>query len=216
MTQIRGVIFDMDGVLIDAREWHYQALNKILDEYGLPISREAHLTEFDGLPTRDKLNLLTARHGLPASSHDRINQMKQHYTVELIEQLCRPVEEHLLLLSQLKKQGYGLAVASNSIRNSIQSMLSKAGLLSFLDFFLSNEDVSQGKPSPEIYLKAIHRLELTPEECVVVEDNPHGIAAARAAGAHVLTVKDPSEVTRSRLRNFISKCENNDHSLIDK
>lgn len=216
MTQIRAVIFDMDGVLIDAREWHYQALNKILDEYGLPISREAHLTKYDGLPTRDKLNLLTAHYGLPASSHARINQMKQRYTMELVEQLCRPVEEHLLLLMQLKKQGYSLAVASNSIRNSIQSMLSKAGILPFIDFFLSNEDVSQGKPSPEIYLKAIHRLELTPEECVVVEDNPHGIAAARAAGAHVLTVKDPSEVTRSRLLGFISECEKIRVQLINK
>ena len=95
-------------------------------------------------------------------------------------------------------------------------MLSKAGILPFIDFFLSNEDVSQGKPSPEIYLKAIHRLELTPEECVVVEDNPHGIAAARAAGAHVLTVKDPSEVTRSRLLGFISECEKNSQSSVDK
>lgn len=207
MRLIRSVIFDMDGVLIDAKEWHYQALNQILDSFGVAISREAHETEFDGLPTRDKLNLLTARYGLPTSLHDFINEMKQHYTMQLIHQHCWPVFEHQLALSQLKQKGYRVAVASNSIRQSIETMLSRAQLLPYLEFFLSNEDVCRGKPDPEIYCRAMQRLKLTPQECVVVEDNPHGVAAARAAGAHVLVVKDPSEVTWENIQAFIAECE---------
>lgn len=207
MSRIRGVIFDMDGVLIDAREWHYQALNQILVQFGLAISREDHLEEFDGLPTREKLQRLSARYGLPVELHSFINEMKQHYTVPLIHQHCWPVFEHQYALARLQRDGYRLAVASNSIRNSIDTMLTRAHLLPYLEFFLSNEDVVKGKPDPEIYLSAMHRLALAPAECVVVEDNPHGVAAARAAGAQVLRVSDPSEVTWSRIQAFITQCD---------
>lgn len=205
--KIRGVIFDMDGVLIDAREWHYLALNRALNFFSLEICREDHEGVFDGLPTRDKLRLLTARTGLPDSLHSFINELKQCYTEQYIYQYCWPVFEHQYALSRLSGEGYRMAVASNSIRHTVETMLGRANLLPYLDFFLSNEDVEHGKPDPEIYIKAIHRLELLPKECVVVEDNPHGIAAAREAGANVLSVKDPSEVTWSRISNFISQCE---------
>jgi len=208
MTQIRGVIFDMDGVLIDAREWHYRALNRALELFGITINREEHESEFDGLPTREKLHRLTARDGLPVSLHGFINELKQQYTMQEIWQHCWPVFEHRNTLAQLTHRGYQLAVASNSVRQSIESMLGRARLLEYLQFFLSNEDVVRGKPDPEIYLKAMHRLALRPNECVVVEDNPHGIAAAQAAGAHVLTVNSPIEVTWTRLNQFISSCEN--------
>ncbi|EPF17739.1 Phosphorylated carbohydrates phosphatase TM_1254 [Cedecea davisae] len=207
MSRIRGVIFDMDGVLIDAKEWHYDALNQALALFGLTITRAEHEGEFDGLPTREKLDRLTARYGLPASLHTFINEMKQIYTLQLINQNCWPVYEHQLALSRLKQHGYRLAVASNSVRGSIDNMLSRAKLLDYLQFTLSNEDVSRGKPDPEIYLKAQLCLGLKPQECVIVEDNPHGIAAARASGAHVMEVAGPSEVTWNRLRNFIAKCE---------
>lgn len=207
MSQIKGVIFDMDGVLIDAKEWHYEALNQALALFGATVTRAEHEGEFDGLPTRDKLYRLTERNGLPSGLHGFINEMKQHYTMALIHQNCWPVFQHQYALSQLKREGYRLAVASNSVRGSIETMLSRANLLSYLEFTLSNEDVSCGKPDPEIYLRAQHRLGLKPHECIIVEDNPHGIAAARASGANVLAVKDPSEVTWTRIHDFIKHCE---------
>lgn len=206
MTRIRGIIFDMDGVLIDAREWHYDALNQALSLFGHGINREAHLTEFDGLPTHEKLRRLSVRSGLPVSLHSFINEVKQRDTLRLVSQRCRPVAEHKQALADLKKQGYRLAVASNSVRASIDSMLRSADLQQYLEFTLSNEDVTQGKPHPEIYCKAISRLGLMPQQCVVVEDNPHGIAAAEAAGAHVLRVANPSEVQYSRIIKFIQQC----------
>lgn len=207
MSRIKGVIFDMDGVLIDAREWHYEAMNQALSLFGLTISRAEHEGEFDGLPTRDKLNRLTERSGLPSALHDHINELKQRYTMDLIRKHCVPVDQHQYALSQLKQEGYRLAVASNSVRGSIETMLSHACLLPYLEFTLSNEDVVHGKPDPEIYLLAQHRLGLKPHECIIVEDNPHGIAAARASGANVLAVKDPSEVNLTRIHEFIQQCE---------
>ncbi|QKN79787.1 HAD family hydrolase [Scandinavium goeteborgense] len=208
MSKIRAVIFDMDGVLIDAKEWHFSAMNQALSLFGLTISEHDHKEEFDGLPTWEKLNRLSERYGLPYSLHHFINEMKQIYTKQLIYQNCWPVFHHQHALSQLVKEGYRIAVASNSISESIETMLGRANLLPYLDFYLSNEDVTRGKPDPEIYLKAMQRLELKPSECVVVEDNPHGIAAANAAGAHVLCVEDPSDVTFDRIKKFITFCEN--------
>ncbi|WP_449567283.1 HAD family hydrolase [Lelliottia nimipressuralis] len=206
MSVIKAVIFDMDGVLIDAKEWHYEAFNQALSLFGLTITREEHEGEFDGLPTRDKLLRLTARSGLPASLHEFINEMKQHYTRLLIEQHCWPVFTHRYALSRLQRDGYRLAVASNSVRQSVDAMLWRARLTEYLQFTLSNEDVACGKPAPDIYEKAIIRLGLRPDECVVVEDNPHGIEAAIAAGAHVMAVRDPSDVTWSRIHRFITRC----------
>lgn len=207
MTRIQAVIFDMDGVLIDAREWHYRALNQALAHFGLSINRKSHEGEFDGLPTREKLHRLNERYGLPKSLHTFINELKQMYTLQEIWQHCWPNFEHQYTLTQLKHSGYRVAVASNSIRASIEAMLGRAQLLPFLEFYLSNEDVNRGKPDPEIYHTAIWMLGLEPQDCVVVEDNPHGIAAAQASGAHVLTVNHPGEVTWDRIHQFIQHCE---------
>lgn len=191
---IRAVIFDMDGVLIDAKEWHYEALNKALELVGFTITREEHETTFDGLPTKKKLELLTARYGLPGKLHGFLNEMKQQYTMDLVYQLCKPTFHHEFALSRLKRKGYRLAVASNSIRQTVRVMMDKAHLAEYLDLQLSNEDVSQAKPHPEIYLKAIRTLGCTPGECLVVEDNENGIKAATASGAHVLVVNDVNDV----------------------
>jgi beta-phosphoglucomutase len=81
---ISTVIFDMDGVLIDAREWHYEALNKALRLLGYEITRYEHLSTFDGLPTRKKLQMLTVERGLPAELHTFLNGLKQQYTMEYV------------------------------------------------------------------------------------------------------------------------------------
>jgi HAD superfamily hydrolase (TIGR01509 family) len=129
--------------------------------------------------------------------------MKQKYTVDMVRQRCHPVFQHQYALSQLKAAGYKLAVCSNSIRQSVELMMQRAGLDRFLDVMLSNEDVSKSKPDPEIYLTAMAKLGLAPEQCIIVEDNEHGIRAARASGAHVLVVGNPDDVTYERLSTAI-------------
>lgn len=204
---IKAVIFDMDGVLIDAKEWHYEALNRALSLFGMEISKYDHLVTYDGLPTRKKLEMISIERGLPSSLHDFINDLKQDYTMELIFTRCKPTFIHQYALSHLKAEGYRLAVCSNSIHNTINSMLSRAQLLKYFEFYLSNQDVEKPKPSPEIYIKAMHRLGLKPEECLIIEDNPNGIKAAKDSGAHVLIVRDTTDVNYTNINEYINQLE---------
>lgn len=205
---IKAIIFDMDGVLIEAKEWHYEALNQALGLFGYAIERHEHLTSYDGLPTKIKLQRLSAEKSLPIHLHGFINEMKQKYTMELIHRHCRPRFNHEYALSRLKAEGFKLAVASNSIRETVDSMMEQASLQTYLDFTLSNQDVKQSKPDPEIYLTAIKRLGLTPTECLIVEDNENGIKAARASGAHLLAVRTVDDVTYTNIKNRIAEIEN--------
>jgi len=205
MPKIKAVIFDMDGVLIDAREWHYVALNRALGHFGFTISRYDHLVTFDGLPTRKKLELLSRDQNLPEGLHFFLNNLKQSYTMELIHAHCKPRFQHEFALSKLKADGYKLAVASNSVRPTIDLMMEKSALTAYLDITVSNQDVRRPKPNPEIYLKTLSLLDLAPCEALIVEDNPHGLAAARASGAHVMVVKNPNDVTLDQI-NINIKC----------
>lgn len=207
MTKIKAIIFDMDGVLIDAKEWHFEALNRALTLFGMAISRYDHLVTYDGLPTKTKLRMLSMERGLPEALHGFINEMKQIYTMEVIYAKCKPVFHHQFALSRLKAEGYRMAVCSNSIRNTIAMMLERAELLPFLEFFLSNQDVSAPKPAPDMYLKAIERMGLRPDECLIVEDNPNGIKAARDSGAHVMCVHDVREVNHANITRTVAELE---------
>jgi beta-phosphoglucomutase len=204
---IEAVVFDMDGVLIDAREWHYLALNRALGLLGYEISRYDHLNTYDGLPTRRKLQMLTVERGLPAELHSFLNGLKQQYTMEHVATECRPVFQHEYALARLKAMGYQLGCASNSIRRTIEEMLGRAQLLDYMDVLMSNEDVERGKPDPEIYLLAMSRLGVLPENTLVVEDNENGIQAARAAGAHVMVVGGPEDVTLDAILACIRSTE---------
>lgn len=203
---IQAIVFDMDGVLIEAKDWHYEALNQALRLFGFEISRYDHLTTFDGLPTRRKLQLLSAEGDLPAELHDFINEMKQRYTMEIVAAKCKPRFVHQYALSRLRAEGYRLAVGSNSIRSTIETMMRQAELAQHLEFVVSNEDVAKAKPDPEIYNQAISRLGLVASDVLVVEDNENGIRSARTAGAHVLEVQNVDEVNYFNIARRIAEC----------
>lgn len=203
MNKIKAIIFDMDGVLIDAKEWHYEALNKALGLFGYEISRHDHLAVYDGLPTMVKLKMLSKEKGIPIGLHSFISEMKQIYTVERIFNDCKPVFMHEYALSRLKKEGYHLAVASNSLRQTVELMMEKSNLIQYLDFYLSNQDVKKAKPDPEIYQLAVEKLGLKPEECLVVEDNQNGVLSAQRAGAAVMQVDATCDVNYENIRTHI-------------
>lgn len=204
---IKAILFDMDGVLIDAKDWHYEALNKALGLFGLEISRYDHLHTFDGIPTKVKLKMLGEQYYLPEELHPFINQIKQKYTQELIELKCKPMFHHEYALSKLKQQGYKIAVCSNSIKTTIEMMMKKAELIEYIDLIISNEDVKKAKPDPEMYNMAIKKFALNPTECLVVEDNPNGIAAAKASGAFVLPVGTVYDVNYTNIMKAIKRSE---------
>jgi len=207
MSQIRAVLFDLDGVLVDATEWHYEALNRALGLFGYTISRYEHLTTYNGLPTKRKLEMLSVEKSLPRGLHSIISRIKQKYTREEILRNCTPVFEKEFMIRQLKREGYLLAVCSNAVRESVERMLLASGIVEQFDYLISNEDVTKPKPDPEMYLKACAHLGVEPSQCVIVEDAEHGLEAARRAGANVCQVSGFGEVDYDRIHRFIQSVE---------
>jgi len=201
--ECKAVLFDMDGVLIDARDWHYNALNEALRIFGLEISRSDHLSRFNGLSTRKKLEMLTADGLIPQELHRAVDAIKQDRTLRIAAQKCFPIVSHQVLISRLKVLGLKVGLVTNSIRKSSEFMLEYAGLLKFMDVVITNEDVLEGKPNPAGYLLAMQKLEVTPSETIVIEDGDYGILAAEAAGATVIRVNDPFEVSLELLLPMI-------------
>jgi HAD superfamily hydrolase (TIGR01509 family) len=189
---IKTIIFDLDGVLVEAKEIHYESLNKALGSYS--ITWDEHLSIYDGLKTNQKLDMLHERKGLPKEQFKEIWDNKQTYTLQSLRNL-KYNSDLVTTMTMLVNEGYKLAVCSNSIRKTVLTVLSKLGIIEFFDLILSNEDVKNSKPHPEIYWKAISMVGCLPEETLIVEDSPYGLLAASRSKSHVLRVKSPLEVT---------------------
>lgn len=204
MTKISTILFDMDGVLVNAKIWHFEALNKALIAHGHnPITPEDHAAHYDGLPTRKKLERLA----IPPSAIEAINTTKQRLTLEIAQAQCSPTPHHIETLRQLKDEGYQLAVCSNSVRASVDLLMSKTQLAPYFAFTLSSEDVAAPKPHPEIYLTAIARFHSTPAETLILEDNPHGIKAALASQSHLMEIPHTDHVTHQNIHRAITSIE---------
>lgn len=189
---VKLVIFDLDGVLIETKQLHFKALNQALGEYAFDWTE--HLAVYDGLTTRQKLNLLTERKGLPPEQHTEVWKNKQLITYDMLKSI-QPDPRLQEVLSSLVKAGYKIGLCSNSIRKTCITVLAKLGLAEYMDFILSGEDVKNSKPHPEIYWKAISSMGMLPEETLIVEDSPYGLLAASRSKSYILRVKNPSEVT---------------------
>jgi HAD superfamily hydrolase (TIGR01509 family) len=201
--KIKLVIFDLDGVLVDTKKIHYESLNSVLSEPYL-ITWDEHLSTYDGLKTNRKLELLTERKGLPTSEYDKIWISKQEKTLEKLKDL-KPNKSLQSILSKLVEGGYKIAVCSNSIRKTVLTVLSKLGIMEYMDLVLSNEDVKNSKPHPEIYWKAISMMGYLPEETLIVEDSPTGLLAATRSGSNVFRVNNPNNVTYLGITNKIEE-----------
>ncbi len=204
---IKAVIFDLDGVLVEAQDWHYEALNKALEIFGCDISYKDHLSIYDGLPTKVKLKMLNESKNFPVELFDLVSDLKQIYTHEIFLTRCFPSFSQQYLFKKLTEREIVTAVASNSVRATVEQAISNLDLKPYIKFSLSNQDVSNPKPDPEIYIKSISMLNLKPEECVIIEDNLNGIKAAKASGAHCLEVKNVEDVNHINIFNYIKHVE---------
>ena len=198
---IKLVIFDLDGVLVEAKAIHYDALNKALgDTYA--IDWNEHLSLYDGLKTQQKLDMLSVRKGLPTSKHKQIWEDKQRYTLEALKNLTFDSQLNETL-SKLVDDGYKIAVCSNSIRKTVLTVLSKLSLIEYVDLIISNEDVKNSKPHPEMYWKAISTIGCLPEETLIVEDSPYGLLAASRSNSNVMRVGSPKDVSYINVRKYL-------------
>ena len=199
---IKHIAFDLDGVLLDAKKIHYDALNKALGEK-YAISWAEHLSKYDGLKTNQKLQMLTEEKGLPISEHKRIWTQKQNYTHSELSNIS--VDSRLVeIFSYLSGLEYKLSVCSNSIRKTVLTSLSKLGIIEFVDYILSNEDVSNSKPHPEIYWRAISKMNVLPEETLIIEDSPYGLLAASRTNSNILRVKNTKELSLELIKNYLN------------
>ena len=205
---VKLIIFDLDGVLADARELHFLSLNKALQEVDekYTITKEEHLSTYDGLPTKKKLELLTKNKNLPENYYSTIWKSKQHFTKELVNTVFNRDERLIEILKPLKEK-YKIYVASNSIRETVKFTLLRKGLLEYIDNYFSNEDVKNPKPSTEIYLKCMVDAGVDPCETIIVEDSYVGRLAAKKSGAFLCPVMNPDDLTLEKIENCITNYE---------
>ena len=201
------IVFDLDGVLVEAKNIHFNALNQALGKYA--ISWNEHLSTYDGLKTSQKLDMLTKSKGLPIEDHEYIWETKQQITLKMLGEL-QPSTELQLVMSTLVQEGYKLAVASNSIRKTVITVLAKLGIVEYMDLIISNEDVLNSKPHPEMYWQAISKMKCLPEETLIVEDSPYGLLAASRSKSYILRVKNPQEVTYKNISKKLTQIQMGD------
>ena len=203
--KIKLIIFDLDGVLVEAKNIHYEALNEALgDKYA--ISWNEHLSTYDGLKTTQKLDMLSEKKGLPIDIHSDIWENKQQLTLDKLRAL-KPNVDLIQTMNLLVSEGYKIAVCSNSIRKTCLTVLSKLGIMEFMDLVISNEDVKNGKPHAEMYWKAISMMSCLPEETLIIEDSPYGLLAAARSKSHILRVKNTKETTYRNIDNKLKQIE---------
>jgi HAD superfamily hydrolase (TIGR01509 family) len=207
------VIFDLDGVLIDSRDIHYEALNAALNKIDVKyvINRDEHLSLYDGLSTTKKLEMLAKNKGLPPEYNNQIWEDKQKATISIFNNLQR--DFNLMdYFSKLKAEGFQIAVASNSIRNTVKLVLLKLGLLEYVDYYVSNEDVKRTKPFPEMYWRCMVACNALPKDTVIIEDSHIGRQGAIDSGAYLIPVENRFDLDMSKIYKVI-KYLNQDKSL---
>ena len=198
------IIFDLDGVLIESRELHYISLNNALLKLDpkYVITREEHLSIYDGLNTTKKLEILSQYKGLDRKFFDQVWNDKQTATFDLIRKF--PRNDNLRqMFATISSAGIKIAVASNSIRETVKLALLSIGVMDYVEYFVSNEDVKRAKPFPEMYWKCMSALNVLPKNTVIIEDSHIGRQGAVDSGAYLIPVKDSNDLTIEKVNEAI-------------
>jgi len=190
---IKCILFDLDGVLVDTKKIHFDALNEALNEYGYPqISLEDHLTRFDGLPTTHKLDLL----GIQGDLVNKIQIHKQSVTYLKLNTI-KPDADITEVFGKLKERGYKIAICSNAIDKTVHRCIKMLNLEEYIDIVQTTLDVDNPKPHPEMWWNVMTDFGIYPEECVIIEDSPKGLASAYHSGVpsqQIIRVDSPDDI----------------------
>jgi beta-phosphoglucomutase-like phosphatase (HAD superfamily)/dTDP-glucose pyrophosphorylase len=203
------LIFDLDGVLIESRELHYEALNDALSNIDpkYVITREEHLSTYDGLPTTNKLKMLSSNKGLPSGCFDQVWRDKQNFTIIRLKHIERS-QKLIDMCIWLKDQNYKIAVASNSIRETVKVSLMSLGIMEYIDYVMTNEDVKRPKPYPEMYWNCMNALNAIPRTTIIAEDSHIGRQGAVDSGATLLPIENTHDLTLEKLKGIVMNVEN--------
>ena len=213
MDKIKGLIFDLDGVLVNTKKIHYDALNLALKKFKIKeISFKDHLNIFDGLPTSKKLEILNNKNILDKKYNKFIIDIKQKNTLKLLSKDIKYNEKIYRTFSKLSKD-FKISLATNAVQKTLDLCLRKLKIKKFISFCFSNEDVKNNKPHPEVYLKCLVKMGLKPSETIIFEDSHHGVMAAQDSGCLLYTVKNISDINYS---NIIKSIKNNNSNKMKK
>ena len=204
MNKIKAVLFDLDGVLVDTRKLHFDSLKVSLQSVGIDLDVDYHSNTLDGLPTYKKLEIIGAQYHLSKDQIDHVMQEKQRNTLALLKDAISPNSEHHKIFEWLKKENIKCAVCSNSKRSTLDYILDSLGIDGHLDLNLSNEDVKNPKPSPDIYIKAMELLKVESSNTLIIEDSPFGVESALASGAKLQRIHEPTELTLELIQGCIA------------
>ena len=194
------VLFDLDGVIVDTKQVHYEALNDAITQVDPKyiITEEEHIARYDGLKTLTKLNMLSEEKGLPYTDHNQIYNSKQELTIKHFSKI--PTSEKMRsIFKTLREDGYLVGCCTNCIRRTALVALSKVGVIEYLDVIITNDDVKNPKPHPEIYWKAMSMMSCLPEETLIIEDSPQGLLSATRSRADVIRVNNSSHVSLDKI-----------------
>jgi HAD superfamily hydrolase (TIGR01509 family) len=197
---IKAIIFDLDGVLVDTKKIHFEALNISLKKFKFDqISIDEHEKIYDGLPTLQKLNILNKKKKLPKKYFSKINKYKQEITTKILK---KNIKKNLIIteIMEYLHKNYKIAVATNAVSSTLKICLNKLGISKYVHFKLSNEDVKNTKPNPEIYLRTFVEFGIYPSEALIIEDSHYGREAAISSGAMLLPIKKMKELNLKQIK----------------
>ncbi len=211
---IDTIIFDLDGVLINSKNTHFESLNRALSDNKVKyqISYEDHLKNFDGLPTIKKLEILNKKKLVPKKLNNKIKFKKNKYTREILKRNLIYDKKIYSLFQKLSKK-YKIGIATNAIEETLKIAIKNLKISKFINYSISTENIKNSKPHPEIYLRSIVNLNSKPKNTLVLEDSHNGRMAAKEAGARLMPIKSLEDVTYKNIINFI---ENKKNDITDK
>jgi beta-phosphoglucomutase family hydrolase len=182
----KAILWDMDGVLVNSMEFHYQAYREVLSEFRKHLSREEYLTSLIGL--RNYVILQRLLGDLPQEEVERLMAAKEAAFRRRVAGNVQALPGAAELVRRARVAGLKQAIVSSTPCENIELVVDSLGLRSMFDTLVGEEDAQHGKPDPEGFLVAAERLSVPPRDCVVIEDAPEGIAAGKAAGMRCIGV----------------------------
>src|SRR2546430_6863668 len=188
MSQIRAVIFDLDGVLADSEPWWNQIDASLLAEYGATYRGEYH-REVLGVSYPLAIDFYKKAFGIIASAEEMMRR-RGEIAMEFFANDVGLFPNAKEVLQQLREMNVRLALATSSVSSSARPFLDRHQLTKFFEVIITGDEIERGKPEPDIYLRAAEKLGVPENECLVIEDALSGIAAGKAAGMRVAAIPD--------------------------